>query len=87
MIPDTRKAGRAETSTIVIDMAEPGAYIRFSGGSSPLKVRETPDEVEQAIVAIGPMHVPLVHLARPSGKPVIVNAALIQSISEPGPPE
>jgi hypothetical protein len=67
-------------------MAEdPGAYIRFAGGSGPLRVKETPAEVEQAILDIGPMHVPLVHLVLADGRPVTVNAALIKTISEPDP--
>jgi hypothetical protein len=75
-------------SSIVGDVAEdPGAYIRFSGGSGTLKVRETPAEIEQAVLEIGPMDTPFVHLTRPSGKPVVVNAAMIQTISEPGPYE
>jgi hypothetical protein len=63
--------------------AEAGAYIGFGKGHS-LAVRETPDEIRQALIDLdASLAVPVLVLTRRDGNQVLVNPQRITTINLP----
>jgi hypothetical protein len=63
--------------------AEAGAYIGFEKGHR-LAVRETPDEIRQALIDLdASLAMPVLVLTRRDGNQVLVNPRLVTKISLP----